>query len=90
MDRLTVLILFQAREPVDRILSNVQEIYRKKDTHISQSKRLEAEQAYNKADFKKSLALYSQSVIRAPDNGKYFQLFSFSNKILINGNIQHY
>lgn len=76
--------LFQTKNPIVSILSNVQEVYRKKSAQISTSKRLEAEQAYQQGDMKKALALFSQSVIRAPENGKNYNMLYFIQNLRLN------
>ncbi|CAH1168510.1 unnamed protein product [Phyllotreta striolata] len=60
----------ETKEIVLKLLSNVQQVYRKKDGTISILKRLEAEAAFDDGDFNKSLLLYSQSVLRAPKTGE--------------------
>uniref|UniRef100_A0A6P7EYN5 SET and MYND domain-containing protein 4-like n=1 Tax=Diabrotica virgifera virgifera TaxID=50390 RepID=A0A6P7EYN5_DIAVI len=60
----------ETKDAVVSILSNVQEIYRKKDATVSQLKRLEAENVLEKGEISKSLMLYSQSVLRAPRTGQ--------------------
>ncbi|XP_050511359.1 SET and MYND domain-containing protein DDB_G0284059-like isoform X1 [Diabrotica virgifera virgifera] len=60
----------ETKDAVVSILSNVQEIYRKKDATVSQLKRLEAENVLEKGEMSKSLMLYSQSVLRAPRTGQ--------------------
>ncbi|XP_056647511.1 SET and MYND domain-containing protein 4-like [Diorhabda sublineata] len=66
----TVYTADETKEIVLNILSNVQEVYRKKDATVSQLKRLEAETAFEQNDLNKSLIFYSQSVMRAPGTGQ--------------------
>ncbi|XP_018566121.1 SET and MYND domain-containing protein 4-like isoform X2 [Anoplophora glabripennis] len=60
--------------PMTDVLSNVQEIYRRKSAEVSEAKRLEAEKATKEGDLQKALLLYSQSVLRAPKTGLYTKM----------------
>ncbi|CAH1115603.1 unnamed protein product [Psylliodes chrysocephalus] len=60
----------ETKHIVLKLLSNVREVYRKKDGTISILRRLEAESAFESGDLNKSLLLYSQSVLRAPKTGE--------------------
>ncbi|XP_050511368.1 SET and MYND domain-containing protein DDB_G0273589-like isoform X2 [Diabrotica virgifera virgifera] len=75
----------ETKDAVVSILSNVQEIYRKKDATVSQLKRLEAENVLEKGEMSKSLMLYSQSVLRAPrtDNSSNTISHCVSNKLTV-------
>ncbi|CAH0564117.1 unnamed protein product [Brassicogethes aeneus] len=71
-DRERIRIIYEAPETRDTVLgvlSNVQEIYRKKSLEISVAKRIEAENAAKNNDMQKSLILFSQSILRAPNKG---------------------
>lgn len=51
----------------------VQEIYRQKSSEVSQARRRIAEELFKNGEKRKSLAVYSQSVLRAPITGKYYR-----------------
>lgn len=50
-------------------LEHVKPVYREKNAKISEQRRLEGERCMEKCDYDKSLILYSQAVMRAPDQG---------------------
>ncbi|VEN35061.1 unnamed protein product, partial [Callosobruchus maculatus] len=56
----------QTKYPVESVLSNVQEVYRKKDGEIAKCKKLEGDISFIDKDFQKALLCYSQSILRAP------------------------
>ncbi|KAJ8956664.1 hypothetical protein NQ318_014018 [Aromia moschata] len=74
-ERIRIIYNYErTKQPVTEVLSNVQEIYRRKNLDVSESKRLEAENLFKAGDAKKALLYYSQSVLRAPKTGPSLSL----------------
>ncbi|KAG5899048.1 hypothetical protein JTB14_000072 [Gonioctena quinquepunctata] len=72
-DKERIRSIFQSertKQPILSILSNVQELFRQKSAGISQTKRLDAEKAFQKGDSTTALLLYSQSVLLSPKTCK--------------------
>lgn len=55
---------------IQDLLRNIQKIYREKSAKVARTSRLEGDEALKLGDGKKAVMLYSQSVIRAPSQGK--------------------
>ncbi|KAJ8968518.1 hypothetical protein NQ317_004394 [Molorchus minor] len=66
-ERFRIIYNFEkTRQPLIDVLSNVQEIYRRKNAEMSQKARFDAERILKEGKMQKALLLYSQSVLRAP------------------------
>ncbi|XP_044759990.1 SET and MYND domain-containing protein 4 [Coccinella septempunctata] len=72
------------KNALTEVLSNVQQIYRKKSSEIATARIKEAEELLEKNDLVKSLAFYSQAVLRSQLTGEFYidkDSFSYTNTI---------
>nr|CAD7393228.1 unnamed protein product [Timema cristinae] len=67
--------LHKVRMAVLEPLKHTQEMYRRKSAPVAFQKRMEADRALSSNNPQKALMLYSQSCMRAPGTGEYWQHF---------------
>ncbi|KAK9881282.1 hypothetical protein WA026_015405 [Henosepilachna vigintioctopunctata] len=70
-ERLEILYEYEpVRNMISEVFSNIQELYRKKSSEVAYNCRKEAEAALREDNIMRSLALYSQSVLRSQTTGE--------------------